>query len=70
MEKRLSPEVKAVLIKLPSPDLVTLVDEVIARDNNNNNFALAERGKEELLQSVAKLPTEAIRDVLRTHGVL
>lgn len=75
MEKRMiSPEAKMVLAKLPAPEVVTLMDEMVAGDNNNNNFGaklaeLAMLDKEELLKSVEKLPTEKIRDILRIHGI-
>lgn len=70
----LSAEVKAVLTKLPAPEVVTLMDEMVAADINiNNNSAkspeLAMLGREELLKSVEKIPTEKIRDILRIHGI-
>lgn len=77
MERRmLSPEAKVVLAKLPTPEVVTLLDDMVARDNNNNNNVsprkledLTMLGREELLKSVETLPTEKIRDILRMHGI-
>lgn len=75
MERRvLSLEAKMVLAKLPTPEVITLLDEMVAADNNNNNFPsspgeLIKLDKEELLKSVEKLPTEKIRDILRMHGI-
>jgi hypothetical protein len=77
LEKRvLSAETKAVLTKLPAPEIVTLMDEMMSGDNNNNNNNTAEigshfamLGREELLKSVEKLPTEKIRDIMRIHGI-
>lgn len=77
LEKRvLSAETKAVLIKLPAPEIVTLMDEMVASNNNNNNNNEAEMGsylamqsRGELLKSVEKLPTEKIRDIIRIQGI-
>ena len=75
MEKRmLSAEAKMVLAKLPAPEVVTLMDEMVAGDiNNNNNTAMAAElamlDRDEMLKSVGKLPTERIREMLRIHGI-
>lgn len=75
LERRvISVGAKAVLTKLPAPEVVTLMDEMVAGDiNNNNNTAMAAElamlDREEMLKSVGKLPTERIREMLRIHGI-
>jgi hypothetical protein len=75
MEKRmLAAEAKAVLAKLPAPEILTMMDEMLDNNNNNNNNNTetpdeAMLGREELLKSVGQLPTETLRNILRTHGI-
>ena len=69
----LSTDVRAILEKLPAPDVVKVADELIAgRDNNNNNYgSLVEAmSRTEVLKSMEKLPTEELRNVLHTHGII
>lgn len=68
----LSAETKKVLEKLPTPEAVTVLEEMIGRvaDNNNqSNFAAAALEREEMLEKIESLPDARLRAILREHGI-
>lgn len=71
-KKNLSPEVKAILSKLPSAEAVHVLDEMlgkVADQNNSSNFAQPV-SKEEAVEKLKALPDSKLRDILKEHGIL
>jgi hypothetical protein len=72
---------RAVLASMPQADLVRMVDKLAlaASINANNNTSsrlkrapeqLAELSRTEMMSKLDKVPTSAIREVLRMQGIL
>lgn len=68
--RRLSDQAKAALSKLSPAELVSIMEEFPAADNNNaNNFAMPET-KEEMVKKISQLPEGELKNILRAHGII
>jgi hypothetical protein len=68
-----APEARAVLEKMPTADLLKVMEGLPMADNNNaSNFSSAESqlDKEEMVKRAANLPAGALRSVLVEHGLI
>jgi len=68
---RLSMDAKIALEKLPSAELVSVWDEIstlACGDNNNNNFGMDVKDME-MAAEVAKLPKQALENLLKAHKI-
>jgi len=66
-------EARRVLEKLPAPEALEVISGLhVAADNNNNNFSrpMEEMSREEMIKSLEKVPTSAIRETLTKAGVI
>lgn len=72
---KLSDKARAVMEKLPSADVITVMEDVmdkVAGVNNsvNNSAEAGELSREELMTKVSSLPNARLKNILREHGVI
>ena len=73
----IGPEAKAALAKLPSAEVVAVLEGLYraAKDNNNNiHVPDTEKGgrvsSEELLNAMETVPTDRLRGILKSQGII
>ncbi len=71
----LSDVARKAIEKLPSPEAIAVMEDMMSRvaDNNNanNNASLPkEMPIEDMVRELSKLPDAKIRSILKEHGIL
>lgn len=72
--RKLSPEARKVMEKLPSADAITvmedMMDKVAGVNNSNNNSKPADLTREEMVAKINSLPDANLKGILKAHGVI